>query len=219
MTVVAPRTPSSSETERLEEPLPSRRLGLKLAVAGGAGLVILVGGLFLRHACRSGERAPEQLTAVSATKVVPVVVAPPPLPAPMDAGTEAAPPTAEAASPPAVDLEAQLTAAEAAHAAEERSGEGRPAKRREKPAVGRFLRTANAFFDRGKSVDAVRWAARALVAGGGLRAHLALGRYHHSLRHHREALFHYRAALNLDPDNKLAALGVEVLEKLQATGR
>jgi hypothetical protein len=194
--------------------VPSRS-GPKLALAGVAGLVVLVGGIFLYRACRSGEPSPAQLTAVVPTKVVPAPVQPPALDAAAEAGVRA---RLDASPTPPVDPEAALTAAEAELDEDEGTTppEGHHAKRREKPAVARFLKAANQSFDRGKALDAVKWAARALNSGGGLRAHLALARYLRSMHRYREALVHYRAALALDADNKLAATGVAVLENQQS---
>ena len=76
----------------------------------------------------------------------------------------------------------------------------------------RLLRSADSAFDAGNRIQAVRLATQALEAGGGARAHLALARYFRSMLRYREAIEHYRSALDMDPGNKIAARGVEVLE-------
>jgi tetratricopeptide (TPR) repeat protein len=75
------------------------------------------------------------------------------------------------------------------------------------------LLAADAAFDGDNRIEAVKLATQTLGAGGGARAHLALGRYLRSMHRYREALDHYRAALELEPGNNLARTGVDVLEK------
>ena len=52
-----------------------------------------------------------------------------------------------------------------------------------------------------------------ISAGGGIRAHLALGEYYRSLHCYQDALNHYRAVVEVEPENKLATAGVQLLEK------
>jgi tetratricopeptide (TPR) repeat protein len=76
-----------------------------------------------------------------------------------------------------------------------------------------LLHAADVAFSAGKRVDAVNLGLQALHAGGGVRAHLALGEYYRSMHRYQEAMNHYRAALEIDPENKLALAGVQLLEK------
>lgn len=213
--VVVPRAASSSATMRLEGASSTRPWGPRLAVLGLAILVVLGGGWFLLHSEPSGDTGPEPLPMVSAAKLVPAVLDAALVPPPVDSGTEAGQSseagTTDTAAP---DPEAALEAAEAAAAAEEAAAA--VGRRHEKPAVARFLRAANAAFDRGERRKAVKLASRALAAGGGLRTHLTLARYLRSEHRYRDALAHYRAARKLDPDNEIAATGVKVLEDLHA---
>jgi len=55
-------------------------------------------------------------------------------------------------------------------------------------------------------------------ADGGVRAHLALVRYYRIMHRYSESREHYRAVLNLEPGNKLAKTGIEVIEKQLAPG-
>jgi len=80
-------------------------------------------------------------------------------------------------------------------------------------AAERLLHAADAAFSAGKRVDAVNLGLQAIQAGGGVRAHLALGEYYRSMHRYQEAMNHYRAALEGDPENKLALTGVQLLEK------
>jgi tetratricopeptide (TPR) repeat protein len=77
----------------------------------------------------------------------------------------------------------------------------------------RLLRAADAAFGAGQRIEAVNMGIQALGAGGGIRAHLALGEYYRSLHRYQEALNHYRAVVEVEPDNGLAVAGVKLLEK------
>jgi tetratricopeptide (TPR) repeat protein len=76
-----------------------------------------------------------------------------------------------------------------------------------------LLRAADAAFGAGKRIEAVTLALQAVHAGGGARAHLALGEYYHSMHRYQDALNHYRAAVEIEPENKLALTGVKLIEK------
>ena len=82
----------------------------------------------------------------------------------------------------------------------------------ESPAE-RLLHAADVAFGAGKRVDAVNLGLQAVNAGGGVRAHLALGEYYRSMHRYQEAMNHYRAATEIDPENKLGLAGVQMLEK------
>jgi tetratricopeptide (TPR) repeat protein len=90
----------------------------------------------------------------------------------------------------------------------------RPTKlRSEEPPAERLLHAADAAFGAGKRIEAVNLGIQALGAGGGIRAHLALGEYYRSLHRYQDALNHYRAVVEVEPENKLATAGVQLLEK------
>lgn len=77
----------------------------------------------------------------------------------------------------------------------------------------RLLRMADAAFGAGKRIEAINLGLQAVEAGGGVRAHLVLGEYYRSMHRYHEAINHYRAAIEIEPDNKLASTGVRLLEK------
>jgi tetratricopeptide (TPR) repeat protein len=79
--------------------------------------------------------------------------------------------------------------------------------------VDRLLRAADAAFGAGKRIEAVHLGIQAVRAGGGVRAHLALGEYYRSMHRYQEALTHYRSAVEIEPDNNLALTGLKMLEK------
>lgn len=78
--------------------------------------------------------------------------------------------------------------------------------------MDRLLVAADVAFDAGKRIEAVHLGLQALKAGGGLRAHLALGEYYRTMHRYQEAMNHYRAAVEIEPENRLAATGVRMLE-------
>jgi tetratricopeptide (TPR) repeat protein len=80
-------------------------------------------------------------------------------------------------------------------------------------SADRLLRMADTAFGAGKRIEAINLGLQAVEVGGGARAHLALGEYYRSMHRYHEAINHYRAAVDLEPDNKLALTGVRMLEK------
>jgi tetratricopeptide (TPR) repeat protein len=84
---------------------------------------------------------------------------------------------------------------------------------REESSADRLLRAADEAFDAGKRIEAIGLGTQAVAAGGGVRAQLALAEYYRSMYRYQEALNHYRAAVEIEPDNKLALTGVKMLEK------
>jgi serine/threonine protein kinase len=95
--------------------------------------------------------------------------------------------------------------------------EPRPARHKaEEPSAEQLLQAAEAAFESGDRKEAIRIATQALKAGGGVRAHVTLGRYYQSLRFFGQALDHYKAALKIDPGNTFAAKGVEMVQKLSS---
>jgi hypothetical protein len=94
------------------------------------------------------------------------------------------------------------------------TADNRPPKREsEEMPAERLLHAADAAFGAGKRIEAVTLALQAVNAGGGVRAHLALGEYYQSMHRYQDALNHYRAAAEIEPENKLALTGVRILEK------
>ncbi len=92
--------------------------------------------------------------------------------------------------------------------------DGRPTKREaEDSPAERLLREAEAAFDAGKRIEAINLGIQAVNSGGGVRAHLALGEYYHSVHRYQDALNHYRAAVEIEPGNQLALTGIRLLEK------
>jgi len=85
--------------------------------------------------------------------------------------------------------------------------------RSEGSTADRLLRAADAAFDRSQRIQAVNLGIQALAAGGGNRAHLALAEYYRSMHRYQEAMNHYRAVVESDPENQLAATGVRMLDK------
>ena len=186
-------------------PSPSR--AKRVTLAGGAiALLALVGGGGLLMARRGpGRTHPESrqveppTTTMAAAQTVPVV--PPPAGLPPLAVPTPGPSTDPAALPatipqPPVD-----------------APESRPSKPRAGGGpVDRLLVAADVAFDAGKRIEAVHLGLQALKAGGGLRAHLALAEYYRTMHRYQEAMNHYRAAVEIEPENKLAATGVRMLE-------
>jgi serine/threonine protein kinase len=129
----------------------------------------------------------------------------------------AAPAPVPAAHEPPLPVEVAPTAIPTDHARPKATRLGpRPAKRKTDESSVDLLQAADAAFASGDRKEAIRIGTQALKAGGGVRAHLALGRYYQSMRFFREALDHYRNALQIDPGNTLAAKGVKMVENQAA---
>lgn len=136
----------------------------------------------------------------------------PPSPAPPEPPPPAIPPVAVLEAPPA-----DLVPAPAKHRAKPPSD--RPQANRDTSDAlrsDRLLREADEAFDAGRRIQAVRLSIQAIATGGGARAHLALAGYYRSMYRYREALNHYHAAAELEPENEIAATGVRMLEKRRA---
>jgi hypothetical protein len=165
-----------------------------LALVGGAGLLMAHRG--------SGRTRPEAthveptLAPAQAGTVGPSTAGLPPLAVPSPGpSTNPAPSPASIPQPPADTPESRPT--------KPKTGGG---------PVDRLLVAADVAFDAGKRIEAVHLGLQALKAGGGLRAHLALGEYYRSMHRYQEAMNHYRAAVEIEPENRLAATGVRMLE-------
>jgi len=184
----------------------SPTLANRVSIAGGAiALLALVGGAGLLMAHRgTGRTRPEAkpiepTPTMATTQAVPVV-----------------PPTAAIPSmsmPPPSPSTNQVAAPE-----NPTQPSGTPDHRTANPKLDespadRLLRAADAAFDKGKRIQAINLSIQALGAGGGNRAHLALGEYYRSIHRYQEAMNHYRAVIESDPENKLAASGVQMLDK------
>jgi outer membrane biosynthesis protein TonB len=170
--------------------------------------------------------APEAKPASAPTPVVPAPEAEPapapkpsapareaePAPAPAQGEAELLPPAAEpAAEPSARPVEAPPTLARAKAKPGPR---GRRAAKHEPDSHSeQLLRQADAASVAGNHIEAIKLGTQALAAGGGVAAHLALAGYYKSLSRNNEALQHYRAAMQLDPSNPVAAAGIKVVER------
>ena len=202
---------------------PRRRVAKRASWVGGAALLALVGGLSLMASRQATEpRAMANRAEPPATMVREPVVREPALAVarPMaEPSTPVVAASAPAVAPaPAVEPAPAAAASPATPSAPEPSLPSRTAVPSPKrgatgAAAGRLLREADAAFVAGKRIEAVNLALKAVRAGGGVRAHLALGEYYRSMLRYREAMEHYRAVVAIEPDNKLALAGVQLLEK------
>jgi tetratricopeptide (TPR) repeat protein len=168
------------------------------AIVGGiaTALVLAVGVAWL-----VGNRRSRIISESRAREVEPVPAVTPAVPA-----TQPVPPTADLAAP------IQLPAPEKHPRQKAATQEIHPAKRKpEESSAEQLLRAADAAFDSGNRKGAIMLGTQALNAGGGIRAHLALGEYYRSARFYREALEHYQAALKMDPTNRLAMRGIDMV--------
>jgi hypothetical protein len=175
-------------------------------VGSAIALLALVGGGGLLMARRGpGRSQPEtKLVNPPTPTLAPAQVVPAALP------TAGPPPPASPPTGPATDRTA-------APGNPPQSASDTPESRPSKPRPGggpvdRLLVAADVAFDAGKRIEAVHLGLQALKAGGGLRAHLALGEYYRSMHRYQEAMNHYRAAVEIEPENRLAATGVRMLE-------
>jgi hypothetical protein len=173
---------------------------------GLVAALVLAAGIAWLMANRDRQAVPEVYAPEPATEA---------LAAPADTGVhpDAALPDADSPAPVEVAAPVEVPVSQP----ELRPGlrVGHSAKRMPwKLSSRQLLDAANTAFDGGERIEAIKLAAQAVEAGGGVRAHLALGRYYRSLHRYREARDHYRTALQLEPGNKLAATGIEVIDKL-----
>jgi eukaryotic-like serine/threonine-protein kinase len=180
--------------------------GRSWATTSLAVVVLVVVGAGAWFFLRPAPSNPPSVIVPNLDTPPPAVALPAAKPSPTGPAPEASP---EEPSPPP----------EPAPTVRPRPTEPRHAKRRpEESPTEQTLRAADVAFDDGNRIEAVKLATQALAEGGRARAHLALGRYLRSMHRYQEALGHYRAALELEPGNTLAATGVEVLEKQLAPG-
>jgi tetratricopeptide (TPR) repeat protein len=188
-----------------------RSVSRRLPVFGGTtALLALVGGGVLLVAHRGPGQAFSKARHVETTPVavqeLPVAQPTPEPPAPA--------PKATILDDQAGSVTASLDVPRAQPTMQPTMLDNRPTKSRsEGPSAEHLLHAADAAFGAGKRIEAVNMGIQALNAGGGLRAHLALGEYYRSLHRYQEALNHYRAAAEVAPENKLAVAGVNLLEK------
>jgi tetratricopeptide (TPR) repeat protein len=190
--------------------VPSRPVSKHISVFGGTtALLALVGGGILLVAHRGPGQALSQATQVEPKPSAPLEEHRPMAePEPLAPALEAPAPVAEVAPTESATVSASIPKAQPVRTA------GRPTKPRlEDSHAERLLHAADAAFGEGKRIEAITMGIQALGAGGGIRAHLALGEYYRSLHRYQEALNHYRAVVELEPDNKLALAGVKLLEK------
>ncbi len=194
-------------------PRPALPMAKRATVLGGttAMLALVGGGIMLMSHRRplpahSEAMRVESIPAVQQSQVLPPASPPsvPPIPAmPVPMPAPVAPNDPASAS-------ASLSKAQPPSD----TPDSRPARREsEESTTERLLREAEAAFDAGKRIEAINLALQAANAGGGVHAHLALGEYYHSVHRYQDALNHYRAALEIEPGNKLALTGIRLLEK------
>jgi serine/threonine-protein kinase len=181
----------------MERPSMFRHRWFKAIVGGIATALVLAVGV----AWLVGNRRSRIISESRAREVEPVPAVTPAVPA-----TQPVPPTADLAAP------IQLPAPEKHPRQKAATQEIHPAKRKpEESSAEQLLRAADAAFDSGNRKGAIMLGTQALNAGGGIRAHLALGEYYRSARFYREALEHYQAALKMDPTNRLAMRGIDMV--------
>jgi serine/threonine protein kinase len=110
------------------------------------------------------------------------------------------------------------TAAQAASSAEPEKTASPPrrqpadASRTRKALAAEALKASGAAFDRGDFGSSAKLAKLAVKRGVGVRGYVQLGRAKFELKLYQEALEAYRAALDLDPDNAMALLGVRAIK-------
>jgi tetratricopeptide (TPR) repeat protein len=186
-----------------------RRPWFKGVATGIVAALALVGGIAWRMANRDRHAVPE----TNAPEPVPQTLL-----ATADTGVQpeaALLPDADSSAPVEVAAPVEVPVSQRELRPSERAGHS--ARRKPvKSAAERLLDASDAAFDGGERIEAIKLAAQAVEAGGGVRADLALARYYRSMHRYREARDHYRAALQLEPGNKLAATGIEVIDKLLA---
>jgi serine/threonine-protein kinase len=189
-------------TQLTERPSVFRRRWLKPVVAGIAASLVLAGGAALLIGTRRSRPVSESGPREIEPKRAPAQPAPPAQAIPTS-------PTADLAAPADVAL---LAFPEKHPKQKPGTQEIRPAKRKtEESPAEQLLHAADVAFDAGNRREAIMLGTQALNAGGGVRAHLALGEYYRSARFYREALEHYRAALKVDPTNRLAMRGLDMV--------
>jgi hypothetical protein len=194
----------------------SRRSWVKVAGIGVVASLVLAGGAALLLTHRRGPALlaakPDSLAAQSPPDAQPVAEPPASdlrpdvaLPAP-----DAQPIPAPLAPDHAIAVVAPINHTRPTNGpAHRRPAKGKP----QQPSAEQLLRAADAAFDSGNHIQAIKLGTRALNAGGGVGAHLALANYYRNISRHREALQHYRAAIKLDPGNAVAATGIKVVER------
>jgi hypothetical protein len=185
-----------------------------LAIAAIVSLILGTATWLLSH--RSGRAVPEAKMGIPTAQTVQADLLP-----------EAGSPIVDASFDATLDTSEPIDSASVVPAAipddqrpPDAAPDGRPGKRKngkrtlpDPATVEQLIQSADAAFDRGNRIEAVKFGTQALNAGGGVRAHLALAGYYQSMRLYREALRHYRAAIRMDPGNRLAAKGIEMVEK------
>jgi hypothetical protein len=200
-----PMGPIESGTGRVPSSSLFRRPLFKGIATGMVGSILLAGGIALLMSNRGHHAVPLAQAPAAAPTALPIEagVAEQPVPAPPDADLpvpeEVTAPVDVPVSPPQ-----PRPGVRAEHSAK---------RMPEKSSTRQLLRAADAAFDGGDRIKAVKLAAQAVDTGGGVRAHLALGRYYRSMHRYGDALVHYRAVLDMEPGNRLAQTGIEVIEK------
>ena len=78
--------------------------------------------------------------------------------------------------------------------------------------IDKAMKAAEDALDQGDYVYAARFAKRAIQHGAGLRAYLILGQSKVQLKSYVEARRAYQTALDLDPENSTALLGLRAIK-------
>lgn len=188
-------------------PAVFHRTWFKVVLTGTTAALLLVGGSVLLVPNRRGQAVSEGRPNIQAPEIRPVHSNSIP-----DVQPKPSPPDADVAGPvqrvPPVDVSASPSPPRSA-----RPGKHSSTERTNEPSADSLLLDAERAFEAGNSIEAIQLGRQALEIGGGLRAHLSLGKYYQSRRRYREAMDHYRAAIQLDPGNSRAATGIEIVEK------
>lgn len=195
--------------ERRDSPAPVRRRSRALTYLGAGVAIGAVSILAL--VLRAGPSRAPTVSSASPAPIEPVQPAAPPKQAPPIPNVPAVPDVQTVAEPtdrgpptvPPKREHAQPTAARKA-----------PSTKRSVPVTSETssLKEAERAFEAGNTIEAIQLATDALGKGGGVSAHLALGKYYMKMRLNREALKHYKAALAAEPDNDVASAAVGKLE-------
>jgi serine/threonine protein kinase len=181
-----------------------RRPRFKAVAASALALLALVGGAAFLMTNQRGQAPSVTTSHETVPKIQPTYPSPSEDPTPTPPSTDVAVPV------PAVPVVvAAPHPSPQADQPEKRSAKRRP----DEPSADNLLLAAEKAFEVGSTIEAIQLGRQALEMGGGLAAHLALGKYYQSRRRYAEALEHYRAAVQMDPGNTRAAAGMEMVQK------
>ncbi len=205
--------PPISPPSRTEQ-LPRRRTGRAVLVAATAVVVAALAGAVWRLLPRAGVNpsgpAP---TAPEPPRRLPAVTAAGPAP------VTAAPTTSEVPKPTSVKIPRRAPATAAAKLVRAPIPPGESGSRPPAPAplpADGILEEAEVLFQKGQLVAALTAAEKALRAGGGTRALLAIAKIHLATEDFAQAAAAYNEALHRDPGNEAARRGIEKVRAARA---